>query len=317
MQRVFCVFITLLSTAVAGPASNLEHADQATFGLLVDGSLTGSGFIVDPSGYALTAAHQISAAQPNLHAQSNFLGRVRLDVVALDRGRDIALLRTRNRKTRYPFIPLATQRLSIAGSVHLLATPNYRHNLVLSGRVARVRIGFEYFKALGHYVAVQYISAHAPAGTSGGPWLNPAGQAVGMQVGLMHTGQGAKPAPAGVAYMVPANDLKAVLDSRESIERPSMRIGVEEFWEQDADYRQQFAAETTGLIVARISKSSRAYRSGLRRGHVIHAVDGRRVSHRDDFLNFIGQKQVADRVELTLIGKNGQNRTISVVLEGI
>ncbi|MBV71965.1 MAG: hypothetical protein CMH52_11595 [Myxococcales bacterium] len=317
MKRVFSVFFALISTAIAGPISNFEQADKATFGLIVDGELTGSGFIIDPAGFALTAAHQIALGQANLYAQSIHLDGERLEVIALDRGRDVALVKLKDRKTPYPSLKLAARTLTVAQPIYLLATANYRHNLLLSGRVARTRGGFEYFQGLGHYVTITYVSANAPSGTSGGPWLNTSGQVVGMQMGLMHTGKDTQPAPVGVTYMVPIADVKALVDERASIRRPSLRIGLEELWEQDTDYRQHFPMRRAGLVVARISKASRAYRAGLRRGHLIVAIDGQRVSYREHFLKLIRQKRVADHVTLTLIGKNGPKKTISVVLDGI
>ena len=317
MKRIFCVFCACISIANAESVTALKNADNGTFGLLVDGNLIGSGFIVDPSGYAFTAAHQVAGETRTLHAQSHVLGRVGLDIIALDRGRDIALLKLEDRIAPYPFLRLAPNQVSLGKPIQLIATANYRHNLLIHGRVARTQLGFEYFPELGHYVPITYLAAMVQTGTSGGAWLNTTGRVVGMQVGLMHSGTGRQPAPVGVAYMVPVDYLKTVLNHRATIRRSSLRIGVEELWERDAHSRRHLPSGATGLFVARISMASRAYRAGLRQGHVITEMDSKPISYRENFLTLIRQKQVTEQVSLTVIGRNQQTQTIVVSLEDI
>ena len=315
VMRVF-FFILLIPSFVWAQLlpSVSARVDKAGFGVFVGGDLTGSGIVIDPTGLALTAAHQIVQQDEELHARSIHIGESPLTVLAVDLGNDLALIQLGKRRTPYDFVPLAEKTPGLAEDVYLLGSPIYRHNLLLRGSIARVRAGYEYFGSRRHYVRVGYVSGPSPAGTSGGAWLSADGHLTGIQIGLMHTGTPHGSAPVGIAYMAPLDGIRSLIKRRRSIQRPSLMIGVEELWEQDADVRRAFQPQNTGLYVAKMSADSSAAIAGLAVGDLITSMNGQPVIYRDAFLNLIRSKQTEETIRLTVMGQNRKIRRLSISL---
>ena len=89
------------------PAELYESAKRASVEILVDGHLGGSGFFVDKEGLLLTAAHMIGRPGLRVEILSPTAGRIKAEVVAVDLGHDLALLRVESREDGYPELPLA------------------------------------------------------------------------------------------------------------------------------------------------------------------------------------------------------------------
>ena len=315
VMRVFFFILLIPSLVWAQRLPSISaRVDRAGFGVFVGGDLTGSGIVIDPTGLALTAAHQIVQQDEALHARSIHLGASPLTVLAVDLGHDLALIQLGKRTAPYDYVPLAQQIPGLGEPIYLLGSPIYRHNLLLRGSIARAQAGYEYFPSRRHYVRVGYVSGPSPAGTSGGAWLSADGHLVGIQIGLMHTGTPNGSAPVGIAYMAPLDGIRALVKRRRSIQRPSLMIGVEELWEQDADARRAFQPQSTGLYVAKMSADSPAAIAGLAVGDLIISMGDQPVIYRDSFLNSIRSKQAEETIRLTVMGQNRKTRRLSISL---
>jgi len=295
----------------------LERAQLAGFGVLVNGDLTGSGIIIDPSGIAVTAAHQVLEKEKTLEARSTTLGRLALKVIATDLGNDLALLELPKRKEGYPYMPVAADQPSVGSQLFLVGSPIYRHNLLMRGSVARKRAGYEYFAGRRHYIRVIYVSGPSPAGTSGGGWITESGQLVGVQIGLMHTGHDGGRSPVGIGYMAPVDSLRNLMKNRRNVLRASLMIGLEEFWEQDDEYRSRYPAGQEGLVVAKMSPDTPAMKAGLKVGDLVVAVDGRPAVYRDGAIAQIRDRETGGTIRLTILGLAGIKKEISIPLSAL
>ncbi|MEZ4466081.1 MAG: serine protease [bacterium] len=193
----------------------LSRAAAAVIEILVDDHLNGTGFLVSPGGYAVTAAHVVQSPGRRIEARTG-RGRVAAEVVALDLGHDLGLIKLiSNDAAPWPTLELATSIPPAASQVLLMGTPLYRHKVLFSGMVARDGLTFEYLPEEQRYIRIMHLSGLSPPGTSGGPWMLPDGRVVGVQSGLMHS----RGTHVGVAYMAPVEAVRALVHRAEDAAR--------------------------------------------------------------------------------------------------
>ncbi|MEY4256232.1 MAG: hypothetical protein RLZZ141_1459 [Pseudomonadota bacterium] len=173
-----------------------------------------SGFVLDNSGLAITAAHAVGGATTLQATFAN--GDVREGVVvATDRATDLALLRIDPEPALHP-LDLA-QTASTGTRVVAIGAPGGRLGTVTRGEITsrnarptgQISIGL-----------IQHTATLAP-GSSGGPLLNGQGQVIGINIGILTpTGrQGAIPSP--ISYAVPIDQVRQAILRMQASERRS------------------------------------------------------------------------------------------------
>ncbi len=295
--------VALASTvAAAGRAESdvlYERAKAGAVEVLVAGHLAGSGWIADPSGVAVSAAHVFPDTKPKLEVRGAGLGRLAAELIAVDRGRDLALLRLPKRETEYPYLRVARQVPPPGQDVFLFAAALYRHNLLIRGAVARPGNTFEYLSASGHYVEVYHVSAPTPQGTSGGCWLNAAGEVGGVQSGFIAKDQ------MGSAFVSGPEGIESLLRRRHTVTTATLGTAFEEMCSQPTGFLARFPEGTEGLVPVLPNKDGPAERAGLTGDIVIISMDGQPVSERDPFLRQLMTKQPGDTVRFTVLPADG------------
>lgn len=186
------------------PGDTLErlaaHATAAVVLLDVEtssGSRQGSGFIVEPDGRIFTNQHVVEGARRIRVELSSGDVYERVKILAVDERRDIAVLEV-------PGFDLPTLPLGNSGSVRVgtpviaIGSPLGLENTVSTGIVSARRSEPEGFDLL-------QISAPTSQGSSGGPVLSESGEAVGIAVSQMGSGQ-------NLNFAVPINYARGLLD---------------------------------------------------------------------------------------------------------
>lgn len=307
-MSIYLLSLLLTTPSVLVPGTH-DKVKKASFEVLIDNHLSGSGSLVDPSGIGLVAAHTVMG-RTRMEIRSRTLGRLDVQVLAIDAGHDLALVRLPSRKDPYPFLSVATKAPGVGDTVFLFGAPLYRHELLLRGSVARAEASFEYLPDMKYYVRVTHIAGPAPPGSSGGPWFNAQGELVGVQSGLMHEGG----SPVGIAYMAPHEAVVSLIQNQVNRPVPSLGIGFEELWEQPAKFVRRYPQRQEGLVAAKVAVDGSGYRAGLRNGDLVIQVERRPVSYRDDLLQIVRSRKPGDLIKLTLRDPNGRERTVSVTL---
>lgn len=205
-----------------GFVSAVERGQQATVMLSVPGGPAGadampmgSGFVVDSGGLIVTAAH-VTGGLPvvNIIYVDGTVGRGEL--VGVDETADVAVFRTQPSKPLVA-LTLADSNLVKAGQpVVLMGAPFGLTGTATSGIVSAVnrQIGaggapdFEDGALRGPVQAFIQTDAALTAGGSGGPLLNARGQVIGMASARESRGDPG----AGLAFAIPANVVKAIVD---------------------------------------------------------------------------------------------------------
>lgn len=297
----------VVATAAA-PPDLYGRAVEASLEILTDDQLDGSGFVIDPTGIAVTAAHAVPDASRRIEVRSPVWGRRSVEIIARDVGHDIALLKLPARAEPYPALTLAKDPPAVGSDVYLLGAPLFRHAVMLRAMIARDTPTYEYLPDQQYYLRIVHLSGPSPVGTSGGPWMNANGQVVGLQSGLMHDGGVA----VGIAYMAPAAAIARLLETRRDAITPTLRIGFEELWEQSDSFRRRYPPQLEALVAGRVTPGGPAARAGLRPRDVITHIGERRVRMRDEIIGAIRAMRPGDPVDLRVLRPGEAPRVVRI-----
>jgi serine protease Do len=293
----------------AAPGDLYARLKQASVEVLVDDHLNGSGSLIAADGLVITAAHVIGRPGVRVEVLSPVAGRRKAEVVAVDLGHDLALLRAEPRDGGYPFLPVSDALPPPGTEVYLLGTPIFRHAVLFRGTVACEEPSFEHLNP--GYVAVTTLAATAPSGTSGGPWVDRHGGLIGVQSGVMSNNG----TPVGVAFAGFLGGVRRLLETRQSASTPNLGAAVEEIWQQGRDVLDRFPPRTEGLIVKVLQADGPAARGGLKQFDLIVASDGQAVRLPAELLRLVRQKKPGESVALSVLGPDGTGkREVTVTL---
>jgi S1-C subfamily serine protease len=216
VQVFLAIILASLGLALGIGAENRAAAKgrAGTFLITTSTNSLGSGWVLNPDGLAVTAAHVVGGAQT---FQATFAdGDVRDGVVvATDRATDLALLRIDPAPVLHP-VPLA-QTASMGTRVIAIGAPGGRLGTVTKGRILSI------IARPTDQIRVGLIQHTAPLaqGSSGGPLLKGQGEVVGVNIGILTQDdrQGASPSPIG--YAVPIDQVRRAILRMQASERRS------------------------------------------------------------------------------------------------
>ncbi|MCH2602372.1 MAG: trypsin-like peptidase domain-containing protein [Pedosphaera sp.] len=266
---------------------------------------------MDAGGSVLIAAHMLPAGnEAHLEAHSSTLGRQPLRLIALDLAHDLALLQLPLQAEEYPHLTIAQRSPGPGEPVYLYGAPVFRHDVMISGKIARAQPTFEFYD--GAFREILHISGISPIGTSGGPWVNARGELIGVQSAAMTI----KGAHQGIAYASPLASLKGLLEKKKTVQSATMQTGVEELWSQEPSFISKLHKDFRGLVVRQLRKDGVAAKAGLKEWDIIVAIDGRSVNRTDDLMRMIRSREPGQTVRLKATdreGKNSRDLTIKLV----
>ncbi len=287
-----------------------DRAAPAIVEVLVNDQLNGSGWIADAQGHMFTAAHVVIGDRRRIEILTHDQSRLEASIVAVDLGRDLALLKLPDREEPYPFLVNAKAMPPAGASIYLIGSPMYRHGVMINGMVARNGTTFEYLPTQRTHIETIHVAASSPRGTSGGPWLTPGGQVVGLQSGMISE----KNAAAGIAFAIPVEPIQFLLDTKASPVALSIGAAFEELWEQSPEVLRSFPPRTQGVVIRVPEPEGPAAKAGLREGDVIIKAGGQTVTHRDQMIRMIRGLQPADQIHLLVLRPN-QTGTLAISVE--
>lgn len=263
----------------------------------------GSGVIVSPDGYILTAQHVVADVDNILIALWNGL-EIEARLIGTDPVTDLAVL-----KVELEDLPAAT--LSTNGDMRVgdvvLAIGNafgLRHT-VTHGIVSGIGRGDV------DLVRVQDLiqtDAAINSGNSGGALINPRGEVIGINSMTYSQASGAQ----GISFAIPARLARDVMEQIIEYGR------VERAWmganmvETSIASRSRFGLDQ-GVEISQVVYGGPAWRAGLLPGDILVSADGTPITSAREFLLRISQDQPGKAIELEAI-RDGQAFTTSVTL---
>jgi len=261
----------------------------------------GSGFIIDPKGYILTAHHVVDEAKEIEICLAN-RERLRGEIVATDAQVDFAIIRI-NGQPELPVLPLGDSDVLRVGE--LVGSLGYPFGLESSLHVGIVsRRG----RRQNTSAAFDHIQLDSPAnsGESGGPVVNMKGHVVGM---LTQASENRT-----IGFAVPINVIKAMIPrllSGEKIVWGSLGIKLSELTLETADGLG--VSPVRGVLVSSVLADQPAERAGVLSRDVILSVDDIAVDRPSEVLRVIKGIEVGNEVTLTIF-RRGETLLVPVKL---
>ncbi|MGZ6161793.1 MAG: S1C family serine protease [Myxococcaceae bacterium] len=230
----------------------------------------GSGFIISPDGYVLTAAHVIEDAESftvTLLDGRGWPEDVPATLVGADTETDCALIKIQTPR-RLPSLALGSaDDVDVGDWVVVIGSPYGLDHSVSVGVVsAKGRTDIIPGSRTSDVEYLQTDAAINP-GNSGGPVLGLDGKVVGIANAVNTTGQ-------GIGFAVPVDVARVVVDELRShgkVRRGWLGLSVVDLTPEVA--RTFGRPSYSGVVVSEVVVGSPAQRAGLRAGDIIVEVD--------------------------------------------
>ena len=261
----------------------------------------GSGFIIDPKGYILTAHHVIDKAK-EIEIRLADGQRLPAQIVAADGQLDVAILKIPTEKELTVLSFGDSNSLRVGDLAVVFGYPFGRESSMNLGIISRS--GRTYPES----ASFDYIQTDAGAypGGSGGPLLNSKGNVIGMITMASERGN--------MGFATPINVIKRVL--------PRLANGEKFAWGwlgvQMADVSLEQAKllgihPVKGVVVSSVLPGQPAARGGIQKQDVILAVNETQVDSPRDVTRMIGGLEAGRVVHLTILRK-GKTLLLSLPL---
>jgi serine protease Do len=265
----------------------------------------GSGVIVDPNGYILTADHVIQGADEirvTLSDKREFTGKI----VGTDRMTDIGIIKID--ALDLPMVAWGnSDALRVGETVLAIGCPYGLNESVTMGivsAVGRANVGIADYEDF-----IQTDAAINP-GNSGGALVNVKGELVGINTAIFSTSGGYQ----GIGFAVPSNMAKVVMESliREGrVVRGWMGVVVQGLTPELA--RQFNLPDEKGALVSDVIDGGPAQKAGLQRGDVIVGYGEKRIEEPNQIRNIVAATPPGRTVEL-MIFREKRRENLKIVI---
>jgi S1-C subfamily serine protease len=261
----------------------------------------GSGFIINPQGYLLTAHHVIDKAK-DIEVRLADGQRLPARIITADAQVDLAIIKIQTER-ELPIIPLGdSEAIRVGDLAAVLGFPFGRESSMNLGIISRT--GRSYPDSAS-YDFIQ-TDAGGYAGGSGGPLLNSKGHVVGMITMASERGN--------MGFATPINVIKKVI--------PRLMNGEKFVWGwlgvkvSEVSLQQAKAlglSPAKGAVIHSVLPGQPAERGGIRTRDVILSVNDNQVDSPRDISRMIGGLEAGRVVKLTIL-RSGKTLQLSVPL---
>ncbi len=232
----------------------------------------GSGVLVGEEGLVVTNNHVIAGmtdVKVSLVDQREFDA----DLVLTDPTSDIAVLRIRDGKGKFPVVPLVPADTAEVGDIVLaIGNPFGLGQSVSQGILSAVR---RVQKKGGDQAVYLQTDAAINQGNSGGALIDMNGNLVGINTSIFTKGGGSD----GIGFAVPSSIVKLVLDAARAgekiVRRPWLGAELQTVTREIAE--SMGVDRPFGALVADLDPKSPAARAGLKAGDIVTSIDGKPV----------------------------------------
>jgi Do/DeqQ family serine protease len=268
----------------------------------------GSGVIVGSDGVIVTNNHVIDGADTFRVVLSD-RREYPAELVLADERTDLAVLKIDTEGAVLPILPYADTRAAEVGDLVLaIGNPFGVGQTVTSGIIsatARTDVG------ISDYAFFLQTDAAVNPGNSGGALVNTKGELVGVNTAIFSRSGGSN----GIGFAIPAEMVKRVVDAamnEGTFVRPWLGLAA-----QSVSYdiaKAQGLDRPVGVMVTEVYDDGPADRSGLRRGDLVTAIDGREVFDEKGLKFLAAVRSPGDEAFLTVL-RGGKTQNIGVKVE--
>ncbi len=267
----------------------------------------GSGVVVSPDGYILTANHVVSGADEIMVGLGTELRKYKAKKVGTDPGTDVALLKIEEKNL--PAITFADSDKARAGDIVLaIGNPFGLRQTVTMGIISAVGRG-----GMGIVDYENFIQTDAAInmGNSGGALVDTEGRLLGINTAIFSRSGGNQ----GIGFAIPAKLAREVMQSlgeKGRVVRGYIGASVQTLTPELAE-AMKLKGQPTGALVGEVTPKSPSEKAGMKTGDVITSVNGKKISDARELRLMIGSMAPGTKVQIE-VNREGQSKTINVEL---
>ncbi|HEY5914525.1 MAG TPA: DegQ family serine endoprotease [Verrucomicrobiae bacterium] len=273
----------------------------------------GSGVIISPDGYILTANHVVEGADKVKVSLASGTREYEAKVIGTDPPTDIAVLKVEV-STSLPALTLAdSDKLEVGDVVLAVGNPFEVGQTLTLGIISALGRGG--FGITGYEDFIQTDAAINP-GNSGGALVDAEGRLVGINTAIVSRTGGFQ----GVGFAVPINLARFVMDrliTTGKVSRGYLGISIQPL---SPELAKEFNLpdESSGVLVGGITPNSAAAKAGLKDGDVITELNGKKLADPRSLQLQVAQIAPGTKVTLQVLrserGEKAVRKTITATL---
>jgi serine protease Do len=273
----------------------------------------GSGVIVSPEGYILTANHVVEGADKVKVALSSGEKEFDAKIIGTDPPTDIAVLKIEP-KVKLEAITIGdSDKLEVGDTVLALGNPFGVGRTVTMGIVSGLsRSGF----GINAYEDFIQTDAAINMGNSGGALVDSEGRLIGINTAILSRSGGFQ----GVGFAVPINLARFVMDriiSEGKVTRGYLGVSIQPLTAGLAK-GLGLPDESSGVLVGGVTPNSAAEKAGIKDGDVVLDFNGKKVTDPASLQIAVAQTPPGTKANLRVLrpGANGKptEKDVSVKL---
>jgi len=262
----------------------------------------GSGFIIESNGLILTNAHVVEGAT-TIYVTLTDKREFKAKLLGLDKRTDVAVVKIEARDL--PKLPLGdSSKVRVGEWVLAIGSPFGLENTVTAGIVsAKSRDTGDYLPFIQTDVAVN-------PGNSGGPLLNTAGQAIGINSQIFSRSGGYM----GISFAIPIDEAMRVAEQlRTNGKMTRGRIGVA-LGEMTKEIAESLGlGKPRGAYVRNVEPGGPAASGGIESGDVILSFNGREINKSTDLPRVVGDTKPGATATVQ-VWRKGNSRDLTVTV---
>ncbi len=302
------------------PGPNRRGGNRRSQGQTMHEQSLGSGVIVSPEGYILTANHVVDGADPDGVKVSLASGgkEISARIVGTDPQTDVAVLKIDGDKL--PPITLAdSDKIEVGDVVMAIGNPFGVGQTVTMGIVSATgRTGLGIIRQGSQRGYENFIQTDAAInqGNSGGALIDAEGRLIGINTAIFSPSGG----NAGIGFAVPVNLARYVMERLITSGKVTRGyIGVNLQPEITPALAKAFnLPDEKGAMVADVMPKTPAARAGLQNGDVIRELNGKEIIDSDQLRLSVSQLAPGTKATLRILrsqpGKKPTEKTVDVTL---
>ena len=287
---------------------------------------SGSGVIIRPDGYIVTNNHVVSEAT-EIKVTLNNNKTYDATVIGTDAATDVALIKID--AEGLPTIPFAdSDKLRLGEWVLAIGSPYNLRSTITAGIVSAKgrstasmggpsQIDPRQMRGESQEPQIQIESfiqtdAVVNPGNSGGALVNKAGELVGINT-MIYSQTGSY---SGYSFAVPSNIVHKIVEDLidfGSVKRARLGITMRQVTEDDQ--KELKLSSLDGVYIEEVSAGSTADKAGLKKGDVLIAIDGAKVTNMAFVQEKVNGYRPGDKVTLSII-RNGSARDVAAEFLG-
>lgn len=286
----------------------LQHLSQV-------GTAEGSGVIMASDGYILTNSHVINTSDSSIYYEMSDATKIYVylyndetpyeaKIIGIDEKTDLAVIKIEKDGLTAAEIGDSSS-IKIGEFSMAIGNPLGMQSSVTSGIISAVNRTVD--GEDGNTFTLIQTDAAINAGNSGGALVNSEGKVIGINT-LKLSGTGIE----GMGFAIPINDTLDIYDSLikyGKVLRPYIGIGGINVDETTSKYYNI----PIGVYVKQIQNDGPAASSELKVGDVITAIDDKEVTNMSELNNFKDEKNIGDKVVLT-VSRSGETKKVEITL---